>query len=167
MLSCQVRKERQPRSRNGQPAQSTIGVASVACTHCDHVTFMRCGSPEAVAKRSTHAVTSTPGNASPMARRRSGTVRTSATQNRRNMSTSSGFGPSPADGANGSSAMPQIGQLPGPTLPNLRVHWAGVDDPARWSRGCRRWRLGLHCITGRVTAKRVGALPAAELIRSS
>ena len=30
MLSCHVRKERQPRSRNGQPAQSTTGVANTA-----------------------------------------------------------------------------------------------------------------------------------------
>ena len=45
MLSCHVRKERQPRSRNGQPAQSTTGVASSASTHCAQVAFIQCGSP--------------------------------------------------------------------------------------------------------------------------
>ena len=39
--------------------------------------------------------------------------------------------------SSGSSAMPQIGQLPGPDLPDLGVHRAGVDRVGR-GRRCRR-----------------------------
>ena len=44
-----------------------------------------------------------------------GSVSASPIQNRRVMSTSSGFGPPSAVMDSGSSAMPQIGQFPGPS----------------------------------------------------
>ena len=43
-----------------------------------------------------------------------GTVSAAPIHSRRVMSTSSSFGPWSSVGASGSSAMPQIGQLPGP-----------------------------------------------------
>ena len=43
------------------------------------------------------------------------------------MSASSGLGPLSAAGISGSSAMPQIGQAPGPVLPDFGMHRAGVD----------------------------------------
>ena len=43
------------------------------------------------------------------------------------MSRSSGLGPASAVTVTGSSAMPQIGQAPGPVLADLRMHRAGVD----------------------------------------
>ena len=49
-------------------------------------------------------------------------------QNRRVMSSSSGFGVSSAVIVRGSSAMPQIGQAPGASRTHLRMHRAGVGD---------------------------------------
>ena len=51
----------------------------------------------------------------PISSARTGTASTSPIQNRRVMSASSGLGPLSAVTVSGSSAMPQIGQLPGPT----------------------------------------------------
>ena len=115
MLSCHVRNERQPRSRNGQPAQSTTGVASSASTHCAQVAFIQCGSPALVAHRSTAAPGSNPGTSSPIANTSNGMVNASASQKRRVMSRNSGFSPTVTEGASGSSVIPQMGQLPGPT----------------------------------------------------
>ena len=86
--------------KEGQPPHSTAGVASTSCTQT-----ARCGgisaSSAALAKCSAMAMAS------------SGTDSTTPTQNRRVMSRSSGLPASPAAGVIGSSAMPQIGQLPG------------------------------------------------------
>jgi len=51
----------------------------------------------------------------PISSTKTGNVRTSPTQNRRVMSTSSRFGPTSTVAVTGSSVIPQIGQLPGPT----------------------------------------------------
>ena len=51
----------------------------------------------------------------PISKTTMGSVSASPIQNRRVMSTSSGFGPASAVTASGSSAIPQIGQLPGPS----------------------------------------------------
>ncbi len=45
---------------------------------------------------------------------------------RRVKSTSSGLGPSSSEATIGSSAMPQIGQAPGPSAHDLGMHRAGV-----------------------------------------
>jgi len=113
MLSRQVTKERQPRSKNGQPAQRTTGVASTASTYCVQVTDIRCGSPDRTASCSIAPARSNPGMPSPIASSSNGSERTSATQKRRVMSRSSGLSPSAAVGVTGSSAIPQMGQLPG------------------------------------------------------
>ena len=102
MLSRIVRNDFHPRTRNGQPHQSTTGVASTS-------------SSQRAVRSPIQAPTGSP-SIGPMAMTRSGTVSTAPTANRRRKSTSSGFGPSSAAGTPfGSSAMPQIGQSPGPT----------------------------------------------------
>ena len=102
MLRFIVRNERTPRTRNGQPDQRMTGVPS---TNSAHIAGYSPIQPRTA--RPTY---------SPIARISSGTVSTKPTQNRRVKSMSSGFGPSSAAGIPfGSSAMPQIGQSPGPT----------------------------------------------------
>ena len=51
----------------------------------------------------------------PISRTSTGRVNTNPAQNRRDMSANSWFGAASAVISTGSSAMPQIGQLPGPT----------------------------------------------------
>ena len=91
-----------PRTKNGQPAQSTTGVASANCSQDANV---------APSDRSMGR----PGNMSPIATTSNGTVRATPTQNRRVMSASSGFSPSSRVTVFGSSAIPQIGHEPGAT----------------------------------------------------
>ena len=102
MLSLRVTKDRQPRCRNGHPHQNTTGVASTS-------------SAQRAARAPIQASTGSP-SIGPMAMTSSGTVSAAPTTKRRRKSTSSGFGPSWTSGTPfGSSAMPQIGQVPGPT----------------------------------------------------
>ncbi len=99
MLRLRVRSDCQPRWKNGHPAQSTTGVASANCTQFDTVGLSRC----------------TPARWLPISSRKTGSASASPTQNRRVMSSSSGFGAASAVTVSGSSAMPQIGQEPGPS----------------------------------------------------
>ena len=102
MLRRSVRNEVQPRTRKGHPHHSTTGVASTS-------------SSQRAVRAPIQASTGSP-SIGPIATRASGTVSAAPTAKRRRKSTSSGFGPSSAAGTPlGSSAMPQIGQLPGPT----------------------------------------------------
>ena len=94
-----MRSEFQPRTKNGQPAHSTTGVAKTSCSQ-----FELTSSVMRQAEQWPPISSATTGSAS-----------TSPIQNRRVMSTSSGFGPLSAVTSNGSSAMPQIGHEPGPT----------------------------------------------------
>ena len=48
-------------------------------------------------------------------------------------------GPSCAAASSGSSAMPQIGQAPGPDLTHLRMHRAGVDRASGGAAAARTW----------------------------
>jgi hypothetical protein len=89
MFGFQVRIDATQRSKKGQPAQSTTGVASTSCHQLGPVCVM----PSA-------NVTSVSG---------------SVHQKRRRKSTSSGFSPSSIDGISGSRAMPHLGHVPGPT----------------------------------------------------
>ncbi len=98
MLRLRARIEFQPRTKKGQPAHSTTGVARTSWT----ITLTLRGTRSA-----------RPGISSPMASANSGTVSTRPIQNRRVMSTSSGLGPVSAATVIGSSAMPHFGQLPG------------------------------------------------------
>jgi hypothetical protein len=99
MLRLRLFSDARPRSKNGQPPHRTTGVAKASCSH----TEVRIGSQ-------CH-----PSSSEPIARTNSGSDKAALTQKRRLMSTSSGFGPSSSVGISGSSAIPQIGQLPGPT----------------------------------------------------
>ena len=98
MLKWRVRKEVQPRSKNGSPAHSTIGAARTSWTHGE------------MARLSSRK----PNRSPPMLMTSRGMARMPATHRRRVKSMSSGLGASFCDGASGSSAMPQIGQVPGP-----------------------------------------------------
>src|SRR5680860_1453463 len=100
MLSFMVRTEVHPRWKNGQPAHRTTGVARTSWTQVEAVAEMtRCNA----------------GNRSPpIPRMRTGMVSATPTQNRRVMSLSSALGPVSAGTMTGSSAIPQIGQEPGP-----------------------------------------------------
>ena len=70
-----------------------------------------------------------------MASANTGTVSARPTQNRRVMSASSGFASSSAVTVRGSSAMPQIGQLPGCRPDDLGVHRADVLGARRGADG--------------------------------
>ena len=97
MLRWPERTEAAPRWKNGHPAQSTTGNASAAWIAADRPGGTR------------------PEGGMPMPSQSTGTVRTRPTVNRRVMSASSWFGAASAETETGSSAMPQIGQLPGPS----------------------------------------------------
>jgi hypothetical protein len=99
MLSWRVTIDLHPRSKNGHPPQITTGVASA-----NSIQF-RSRWPVSVPSGS-------PGSSSEIMNTRIGTVRISPARNRRVMSSSSGLR-SFAVTTRGSSAMPQIGQLPG------------------------------------------------------
>ena len=87
----------QNRSKNGQPDHSTTGLAIASCSH----------------GRTFIGTRFQPKISLPIASRNNGPDSTAPTQNRRVISTSSGFGASVRVGSAGSSAMPQIGQAPG------------------------------------------------------
>ena len=96
MLRLRVSSERQPRAKNGAPAHSTTGVASANEIQFDHGGI--CIRPRWP----------------PISSANTGIVSASAIQNRLVMSISSGSGASSSETCSGSSAMPQIGQAPGP-----------------------------------------------------
>ncbi len=101
MFRCRVTTERQPRTKNGHPPQSTTGVAKTSWTQVSS----GCG---------TNPASGPPlGSISDMAMAKTGSVSTALTQNRRRMSVSSGFSSSSTVTVRGSSAMPQIGHEPG------------------------------------------------------
>ena len=92
--------EAHPRGKNGQPPQSTTGVAKINWIQ--------------VRRRAENACcTGWPGSISDMASSKRGTVRRRLIQNRRVMSTSSGLASSSRLTVRGSSAIPQRGQVPG------------------------------------------------------
>ncbi len=102
MFGLRFTIECQPRTKNGRPLQRTTGVAKTSSIH-----------PRSVGEciRSSGR----PGMYSRIAIRTSGIVRTTPIRNRRVMSASSTFSTSSVAPAIGSRAMPQIGQLPGPS----------------------------------------------------
>ncbi len=95
MFGLRLRIESTQRTKNGQPAHSTTGVDNTSSSH-----DMVCGAS---------GMNRWPPIASPTPATLNGSVH----QKRRVKSTSSGFFSSSSDGISGSSAMPQIGQLPG------------------------------------------------------
>src|SRR5690242_12601419 len=99
MLRLRLTIENHARTKNGQPPQSTTGVASTS-----EIQLMNCGP---IALR-----TGSPGNASLMLSNNKGNVSATLIQKRRFMSTSSELSSSSV-AVRGSSAIPQIGQNPG------------------------------------------------------
>src|SRR5689334_19045791 len=96
MFRLRVVTDCAPRTKNGHPAQSTTGVASTNCAKLDVVGDGQCAPKCTLISRTV-----------------TGTLKARPTQNRRVISTSSGFGALSALTVSGSSAMPQIGQAPG------------------------------------------------------
>ena len=97
MFGLRFATDAHARWKNGQPAQSTTGVAKANCTQIASLAGSN-GEPRWLAISSTNT----------------GTASARPTQNRRVMSRNSWLGAASADTSTGSSAMPQIGQLPGP-----------------------------------------------------
>ena len=99
ILRLRLTTDCQPRTKNGQPHQSTTGVASANSTHVQILAETRRwsgikgSSPETISKSI-------------------GTDRATLIQNRRLISANSGFF-SLAVNSRGSSVMPQMGQFPG------------------------------------------------------
>ena len=92
----------QPRSKNGHPAHSTTGVARnspIQPVLCIEIT----------------RPIGFPGIMSDIPKNKTGTVSATLTQKRRVIETNSGFSSCSATAVLGSSAMPQIGQDPGPS----------------------------------------------------
>src|SRR5258708_4206037 len=108
-----------PRTKKGQPPQSTTGVA-------------RNISIQAQARGDAQLSSGRPGKKSLMAMMRTGTVRAVPTQNRRRMSLSSGFSPASAVIVLGSRAIPQIGHAPGAarTICGCMGHVYSTLEPA-------------------------------------
>src|SRR5258708_2442925 len=90
MLRERFQTDSQPRRKNGAPPHATTGVARMSSIHT------------ALGDGECHSI----------AIAKSGSDSAAPTQNRRVMSASSGLRSAPAAGIIGSSAMPQIGQLP-------------------------------------------------------
>jgi hypothetical protein len=100
MLGLRFRNDAHMGSKNGQPAQSTTGVASSSCSH-------------AWVAGAIHLRSGASGSMSPMASAKTGTVRTVPTQKRRVMSSNWGLASGSAVTVRGASAIPQIGHEPG------------------------------------------------------
>src|SRR5664279_2543723 len=100
MLSFIVRTETHPRTKNGQPAHRTTGVASTNWIQIDAF---------------GEITSSIAGNRwPPISSTNTGSANTRPIQKRRVMSASSRLGPLSAVTSTGSNAMPQIGHEPGP-----------------------------------------------------
>ncbi len=97
MFRLPLRIEAAPRTKNGHPAHSTTGVASANWTHW----------------RTAGCKIWTPNRSGAIASTRTGIASAVAIHKRRVISISSGLGSSTAEIVRGSSAIPQIGQLPG------------------------------------------------------
>jgi hypothetical protein len=95
MFGLPRRIESMQRTKNGKAAHSTTGVARTSSIH-----DIACGATGRT--RCPPIATATPA-----------IVRGSVHQNRRVKSSSSGLRSSSSDGISGSSAMPQMGQVPG------------------------------------------------------
>src|SRR6202020_3565163 len=102
MFKLRFTTEAQPRWKNGHPPHSTTGVDSNSATH-----------PAVRIEIKEPSVF--PEIMSDIPRKRTGIVSATLTQKRRVIETSSGFSSCSATAVLGSSAIPQIGQDPGPS----------------------------------------------------
>ena len=125
MLRLRFTSDCQPRTKNGQPAQSTTGVASSSWSQfevcCREHQMVEPGQMPAHLQRDH--------------RKRQ---READPEPARHVDRARGSAPPRRCTSTGSSAMPQIGQEPGPDLPDLGVHRAGVDRALRDGLGLRR-----------------------------
>ena len=96
-----VRTDAMPRSKNGRPHHRTTGVARISSIQSSQDAEMIENASGAKCR--------------PIATIASGIVKAAPTMNRRRKSTYSSLGPSVRLMPFGSSAIPQIGQVPGPT----------------------------------------------------
>ena len=101
MLRLRFTTEAQPRWKNGQPAHRTTGVDKT-------------NSIQVAIRGARSRCRPSAGMWPPISRMNTGAVSASPIQKRRVMSESSWFGGASAVTVTGSSAMPQIGQIPGP-----------------------------------------------------
>jgi hypothetical protein len=99
ILRLRATSDAQPRTKKGRPAHKTTRLDSAACTQTE----------------SAGAITRSSPAMPPMLSTTTGTLSRTAIQNRRVMSASSGLGPLSAATVSSSSAMPQMGQAPGPS----------------------------------------------------
>src|SRR6266704_237775 len=100
MFKLRVTRDRHPRTKNGQPPQSTTGVAKIHSNHCQVLGAANCVNADMAGTRSDIVTT------------RSGIVSAVQIQNLLVMFTNSGFFSSSAVTVLGSRAMPQIGHEP-------------------------------------------------------
>jgi hypothetical protein len=98
MLGLRRTTEAQARWKKGQPHQRTTGVVRTSCSQLRAVMY---------------GCNGLPGSISVMAIRNAGRLSARPARKRRLMSANSGVSASPAVTERGSSAMPQMGQLPG------------------------------------------------------
>src|SRR3989441_8673921 len=110
MFRLRLTIDAQPRGKNGQPPQSTTGVARTSCS-------------QAMSRLDSPWRSGWPGSMTPITNASNGTLSATLTQNRRVMSFSSAFSSSPV-AVRGSRAMPQIGQDPGA----LRTIWGCIGQ---------------------------------------
>ena len=105
-------------------------------------------------RRPLHEVRETAGTRSAIATSRTGTVSAAQTQNRRVISTSSGFFSSATVTVRGSRAMPQMGQDPGSSRDDFRMHGTCVFGSCRRRRGDNRLKghAALRAIAGSLLA---------------
>jgi hypothetical protein len=103
ILRCPERSESQPRTKNGQPHHSTAGIAIANCSHC-------------LALADKKGRRSMPKTWLPMSRASRTSESGTAIVSRRMKSISSGLSVISGGTPIGSSAMPQIGQWPGPSF---------------------------------------------------
>src|SRR5580704_4921124 len=101
MLRLRVTIDRQPRSKKGHAPHRTTGAARMNSIHCTVLGESTC-------------MRGMPGSMSAIPRISTGSVSAAQTQKRRDISASSGLGGSAEVTVRGSSAIPQIGQAPGP-----------------------------------------------------
>ena len=145
MLRLRVITDWTPRTKNGQPAHSTTGVASRSWIQPDRRGSMRWPRPRWA----------------PISRTTTGTVSARPIQKRRVMSTSSGLGPVSAVMTAGSSPMPQIGQVPGPIWRISGCIGQVYSVPS--GTGSAGWASGFRKRSGSAT-NFVRQWPAAEVI---
>ena len=131
MFRCPVRSERQPRTKNGQPAHITTGVVSANCVQRDAAPMTQCGAP---------------GSKCAIASRKTGSVSAAPIHKRRVMSRSS---PS-------SSSALRPSSVPAP----CRTSGIRPDDPARSPGASGRCRSSLPRLPRRVAFERHAAFRA-------